>query len=153
MLPRIPAPRYSIACLSGKTEATRLKITISSLCYKGLVAAHLRRARITSLTRLQAQPFRTESSHGQRALFETARARARPMQSRLPYCAIRTKTQGRSLPRRAANRHDLNEVTVFDVEQNPANEPRGHTLTIGIQLHRLAPIVQLSELVYVLLGL
>ena len=63
------------------------------------------------------------------------------MQSRLPYCAIRPKTQGRSLLRRAANHHDLNEVTVFAEEQNPANGPRGHKLTIGIQLHRLAPIV------------
>jgi hypothetical protein len=55
--------------------------------------------------------------------------------------------------RRATNHHDLNEVTVFAEEQVPANEPGGHKLTIGIQLHRLAPIIQLSELVYVFLRL
>jgi hypothetical protein len=41
------------------------------------------------------------------------------MQSGLPYCAIRPKTQGRSLLCRAANHHDLNDVTVFADEQNP----------------------------------
>ena len=78
------------------------------------------------------------------------------MTERAPGLTIRQGSLRRerySLPRRAANHHDLNEVTVFADEHNPANEPGGRKLTIRIQLHRLAPIVQRFELVYVFLGL
>jgi hypothetical protein len=78
--------------------------------------------------------------------------------ARLPHRVLTTgkdrcADERHSLLRMAANHHDLNEVTVFAEEQNPTNEPRGCKLTIRIQLHRLAPIVQRFEFVYVCLRL